>query len=70
MENRSFDQTSNVVDDGLWRIESVADWLRHEAKSLAGPPPEPEKRDVSVRRYKMPADMTLHRRSQLILRDI
>jgi hypothetical protein len=69
MENHNSGQNNDAVDDILWRIESVADWLKHEAQLLATPT-EPGKREVSVRRYRVPASARLHRRPTHLLRGI
>ncbi|KAA0689537.1 hypothetical protein DTW90_30940 [Neorhizobium sp. P12A] len=67
MENHNPGQNNDAVDDILSRIEDVADWLKHEAQLLATPP-EPEKKEVSVRRYRVPASVRLHRRPTYLLR--
>jgi hypothetical protein len=67
METYNSHSKDDEITDSLWRIDQIADWLKHEAQSLEEPPERP-KSDVSVRRYRIVPTATLHRRPMYLLR--
>jgi hypothetical protein len=70
MDNISSGLNNDGLDDILWRIESVADWLKHEAETFETTPSESQERDISVRRYKATKSLRLQRRPTYLLRGI
>lgn len=68
MENISSGPIDDGLDDILWRIESVADWLKQEAQTFETESSDVKKRDLSVRRYKAAGSGRLQRRPTYLLR--